>query len=547
VPQSSLESNSKAKSSRRPVITASTTPETQSATSDPQLVQRAADAPVSKLRSRDVLALQRTVGNRAVQRRLSTPKIQTKLTVGAANDSFEKEADQVAEQIATPAPVESQTPPPQPAVQRLAITASQPSLQRKGGASAHASEQWDSYKDDLSTSGEMIEEGFVSGPKKAYNTFAPSEDDKKKKGVGASIKRGGQHVLGGAAALVTGAVAGPLALGLAATNVAISTVGRGLSVAGRGMWSAIKSAAKSAKSGGKEAGAAAKDQYKLLAGKKGKGFDDEAAMGRTDTLISATSTINTTVSQGVSAATGATSSAAGVTSSVTGPIGVLVGFIKGSVSAARAHRAGKRQDKAEQTLKDSDKVEMAQKQYQEWFEKNKDAPAVQLVAARAERETDTEKFLGAVQFFGGKNKLKKWRSIMESGAAFTGAAGSAAITGGMIAGAVGLTALLASNPVGWGIALGLMGVGAIVGIGYTLYRLINAVKKGDKKGVDRQKYSNDLVTLAAKGHPYSIQFLKELGIIKTSADDKKGKFTLEEFTSNKAQVIAFLMNKMRSV
>src|SRR5687767_9558960 len=59
-------------------------------------------------RSQDVLHLQRAVGNREVGQLLRskqvTPqgkilRLQRKLTVGAANDQYEQEADQVARQV----------------------------------------------------------------------------------------------------------------------------------------------------------------------------------------------------------------------------------------------------------------------------------------------------------------------------------------------------------------------------------------------------------------------------------------------------------------
>lgn len=55
----------------------------------------------------EVSLLRRTVGNRAVSRLLSSRgplasrAIQAKLTVGAAHDPYEQEADQVANQIMT--------------------------------------------------------------------------------------------------------------------------------------------------------------------------------------------------------------------------------------------------------------------------------------------------------------------------------------------------------------------------------------------------------------------------------------------------------------
>jgi len=68
------------------------------------ILQRAvADPRVA--RPSDILALQRTVGNRAVSR-----LIQTKLTVGPANDHYEQEADRMAEQVLS-MPVPRSAPP----------------------------------------------------------------------------------------------------------------------------------------------------------------------------------------------------------------------------------------------------------------------------------------------------------------------------------------------------------------------------------------------------------------------------------------------------
>ena len=51
----------------------------------------------------NLLSLQRTIGNRAVQR-----LIQRRLTVGAAHDPYEQEADRVADQVVqSPAPAPS--------------------------------------------------------------------------------------------------------------------------------------------------------------------------------------------------------------------------------------------------------------------------------------------------------------------------------------------------------------------------------------------------------------------------------------------------------
>src|SRR5438105_6989161 len=75
-------------------------------------LQRVKALPASELSANDILILQRTIGNRAVQRLLSTqaaepptaassapPVIQAKLMVGAANDHYEQEADRIARQV----------------------------------------------------------------------------------------------------------------------------------------------------------------------------------------------------------------------------------------------------------------------------------------------------------------------------------------------------------------------------------------------------------------------------------------------------------------
>src|SRR5438093_12347802 len=60
-----------------------------------------------------ILQLQRTYGNRAVQRLLAQSSVQAKLTVGAAHDRYEDEADRVADQV-------MRTSAPAGAIQRAA-------------------------------------------------------------------------------------------------------------------------------------------------------------------------------------------------------------------------------------------------------------------------------------------------------------------------------------------------------------------------------------------------------------------------------------------
>lgn len=75
-------------------------------------------------RAAAIRTLQGVVGNRAMQRLASAPAVQTKLTVGAAGDSFEQEADRVADRVIA-APVQRQ------AEEEELMTARLPAAQRQ--------------------------------------------------------------------------------------------------------------------------------------------------------------------------------------------------------------------------------------------------------------------------------------------------------------------------------------------------------------------------------------------------------------------------------
>src|SRR5512140_2814095 len=96
----------------KPAAKEQAAPASQSSLEDSQ---RAA-ADLSLAQPADVLALQRLVGNRTVQR-----LIQTKLTVGPAGDQYEQEADRVAAEVMSlPDGHQQQTSSDQPPVQRVA-------------------------------------------------------------------------------------------------------------------------------------------------------------------------------------------------------------------------------------------------------------------------------------------------------------------------------------------------------------------------------------------------------------------------------------------
>jgi len=46
-----------------------------------------------------ILHLQQTIGNQAVQRLINSGTLQAKLTIGQPNDQYEQEADRIAEQV----------------------------------------------------------------------------------------------------------------------------------------------------------------------------------------------------------------------------------------------------------------------------------------------------------------------------------------------------------------------------------------------------------------------------------------------------------------
>jgi len=78
----------------KPANQAALTPQTEEEQLAASTLANPAAAPASQ-----ILSLQRKAGNQAVQRLLAQHKLQAKLTVGAAHDAYEQEADRVASQV----------------------------------------------------------------------------------------------------------------------------------------------------------------------------------------------------------------------------------------------------------------------------------------------------------------------------------------------------------------------------------------------------------------------------------------------------------------
>jgi hypothetical protein len=160
---------------------------------DPQggVLQRAGADPQA-LNPRDVLALQRTIGNRAVQRllvqRATRTTIQPKLTVGPAGGEYEHEAGQVAEQVSR---LSSTALTHHPAVQRRSRGGGAPQDARHdvqrlepykdefapapGGVRAYAQPRFrnDSSAAHLHTDDFTIQRSLISEASRAFSTAAP--------------------------------------------------------------------------------------------------------------------------------------------------------------------------------------------------------------------------------------------------------------------------------------------------------------------------------------------------------------------------------------
>jgi hypothetical protein len=106
------------------------------------------------------------------------------------------------------------------------------------------------------------------------------------------------------------------------------------------------------------------------------------------------------------------------------------------------------------------------------------------VAAKAKADGGDPAVIGAIEYAIKQKETKKVRRYITAFAGLASLGGGIALTAGGALGAVALGALLASNPVGWGIALGLVGIGAVVGIGMLCYKLF---RRATKKNPGKQR------------------------------------------------------------
>lgn len=99
----------------------------QAQTADPRAVQRAIEDPTAAGPA-DIVALQKTYGNRAVSGLLSKQNVQAKLMVGPADDVYEREADTVADRVVAGSDISRQGANPEDEEQGLQLSR----VQREG-------------------------------------------------------------------------------------------------------------------------------------------------------------------------------------------------------------------------------------------------------------------------------------------------------------------------------------------------------------------------------------------------------------------------------
>ena len=159
------------------------------------------------------------------------------------------------------------------------------------------------------------------------------------------------------------------------------------------------------------------------------------------------------------------------------------------------------------------------------------------------------RFYSAMEYFKKKTKRKGQRSAVESASYIAAAGGGVALgVGGLLAGA-GLLTLLASNPIGWGIAATLAFSGTIYLIGSAIYKGIRRWKKarqGKISGAKRKFFAKELHELAGQGYRPAIQFLQDVGVIIGS--NGKGKFAEMDLKDNekKREMLTMIERKFSS-
>jgi hypothetical protein len=189
-------------------------------------------------------------------------------------------------------------------------------------------------------------------------------------------------------------------------------------------------------------------------------------------------------------------------SKTTGTVASIVGIVMGAITAIFDLRSAISSGMKSSALKDA--------------------------AAQAKKMGHDPEIVNAVEYAAEQKYGKAVRRTVNlvGGILATGAS-TATLVGGLIAGGIGLTALLASNPVGWGIAVGILAIGTIIGVGLLIYKIGRWIHK-KRKGVlseKRQDISLKLYKGVLAGDTLATQAVNEIGL---NAQAMKDASTKEE-------------------
>jgi hypothetical protein len=120
-------------------------------------------------------------------------------------------------------------------------------------------------------------------------------------------------------------------------------------------------------------------------------------------------------------------------------------------------------------------------------------------------DADANELVEAIDYaISQKYKKVKRRVIGLLATLLTGATGIAFWAAGGVA-----TVFAASNPVGWAIALGLLGAGIVAGLGLLGYRIIRAIWKRRQRGQERKRYARTILDHAlGEGSAHQVSKLR---------------------------------------
>ena len=176
---------------------------------------------------------------------------------------------------------------------------------------------------------------------------------------------------------------------------------------------------------------------------------------------------------------------------------------------------------------------------------------LELMLEKAEQEADEEGYdpevIKAVRYAIEQKYSKFYKRHLAglTGLAATGASIAIVAAGG------GIAALLASNPVGWGIAVGLIGLGALYGLGLFIYKIGRWIFK-KKKGILGKKRNQMAAVLFDKmthGDEIAIKALSILGVkpgpeeMQSTYDQIDGKWSKKKYRQS---AIKLIMRKLKS-